>query len=92
MSTILDTKYLELREQLNSVLNMLMSIRTALSGLKCSVFGVVHQKQPENPKLKKETVQVYRGSFLVCPPVPTQAHSLSFINQSYHSQEDFYTG
>ena len=44
MSTILDTRYLELGGQLNSVLNMLMSIHAALSGLKCSVFGVVHQK------------------------------------------------
>ena len=63
MPTILDTKYVKLGGQLPSVRNMLMSISTALSGLKCSVFGVVHQKQLGSPKLKKQTVQVYRESF-----------------------------
>ena len=63
MSTIHDTRYVELGGQWHSVLNMLMSICTAFSGLKCSVFGVVHQKQLGSPKLKKCTVQVYRGRF-----------------------------
>ena len=63
MSTIHDARYVELGGQLHSVLNMLMSICTAFSGLKCSVFGVVHQKQLESPKLKKQTVRAYRESF-----------------------------